>query len=146
MKNTVLIIGAGAAGLMAARALAIAGKQVTVLEARNRTGGRIHTLSDESFFKHTELGAEFIHGDLPVTLKLLKEAGISYRPATGEMWTYQNGRFRRKRDGDRRVGAADRTVKRAEEDTNIYDFLQKEFPGDKYESPAQWCLEIRERL
>jgi monoamine oxidase len=134
MKNTVLIIGAGAAGLMAARDLAIAGKQVTVLEARNRTGGRIHTLSDESFFKHTELGAEFIHGDLPVTLKLLKEAGISYRPATGEMWTYQNGSFEENGMVIEEWGLLMERLNELKEDTNIYDFLQKEFPGDKYEA------------
>jgi monoamine oxidase len=93
MKNTVLIIGAGAAGLMAARTLSNAGKTVTVLEARNRTGGRIHTLSDTLFFKHTELGAEFVHGNLPVTLKLFKEAKINYRSANAEMWRYENGNF-----------------------------------------------------
>src|ERR1700712_4192934 len=92
MENAdILIIGAGAAGLMAARLLAKAGKKVTVLEALGRCGGRIHTLHDELFFEHAELGAEFVHGDLPVTLQLLNEAGISYYPAGGEMWNYQNG-------------------------------------------------------
>ena len=65
--SDILIIGAGATGLMAAYKLSEAGKKVIVLEARNRTGGRIHTMSHESFFKHAELGAEFVHGDLPVT-------------------------------------------------------------------------------
>ncbi|OOQ59392.1 flavin monoamine oxidase family protein [Mucilaginibacter pedocola] len=132
MKNSVLIIGAGAAGLMAAHALAKAGKKVTVLEARNRTGGRIHTLSDESFFKNTELGAEFIHGDLPVTLNLLNEAGIAYRDASAEMMRYENGNF----NGDAAVIADwDVLIGRLNElrtDTNIYDFLLQEFPGDEY--------------
>src|ERR1700754_2857658 len=89
----ILIIGAGATGLMAAYELSKAGKKVTVLEARDRTGGRIHTLNKSSFFKYAELGAEFVHGDLPVTLQLLKEAGIKVTPADGEMWHYRNGRF-----------------------------------------------------
>src|ERR1700761_4479532 len=94
MKNTeIIVIGAGATGLMAAYELTRAGKQVIVLEARNRTGGRIHTLDDTSFFKYAELGAEFVHGDLPVTLKVLKEAKIDIIPASGEMWNYHNGEF-----------------------------------------------------
>src|ERR1700748_2470350 len=94
MRNIeVLIIGAGAAGLMAEYTLTRAGKNVTVLEARNRIGGRIHTLDDASFFKHAELGAEFVHGNLPVTLRLLHEAGLEYYSAWGEMWHYHEGKF-----------------------------------------------------
>ena len=94
MENAdVLIIGAGAAGLMAAYTLSKAGKKVTVLEACNRTGGRIRTLDNTQFFNHAELGAEFVHGDLPVTLSLLNEANIPYYPAGGEMWQYSNGTF-----------------------------------------------------
>jgi phytoene dehydrogenase-like protein len=43
----VVIIGAGVAGLAAGRRLTEAGVRVTVLEARNRIGGRIHTLRVE---------------------------------------------------------------------------------------------------
>ena len=40
----IVVVGAGAAGLMAARELARAGRRVTVLEARDRLGGRIYPL------------------------------------------------------------------------------------------------------
>ena len=62
--ESVIVIGAGAAGLMAAYELSQNGKQVIILEAANRLGGRIHTISDPSFSQPIELGAEFIHGDL----------------------------------------------------------------------------------
>ncbi|GGH19374.1 flavin monoamine oxidase family protein [Mucilaginibacter phyllosphaerae] len=133
MKNNILIIGAGAAGLMAAYTLSKAGKKVTVLEARNRTGGRIHSLSNEYFFKDTELGAEFIHGDLPVTLHLLKQAGIRYKSANAEMWQYQNGKFE---ENSMVVADWDLLMKKLNElkqDTHVWDFLNTAFPGDKYE-------------
>ena len=70
----IVIVGAGAAGLMAARELTRAGKRVTILEARDRCGGRIQPLSIGDAGSRAEGGAEFVHGDAPVTLGLLREA------------------------------------------------------------------------
>lgn len=58
----VVVVGAGAAGLAAARELADAGRSVVVLEARDRIGGRLFT-DTRSMSRPIELGAEFIHGD-----------------------------------------------------------------------------------
>jgi monoamine oxidase len=61
-----LIIGAGMAGLAAARDLADADHEVMVLEARDRIGGRVYT--NRSFADvSVEFGAEFIHGDTAPT-------------------------------------------------------------------------------
>ena len=59
---------------MAARELVRAGKQVTILEARDRCGGRIYTLPAEEFGYPAEGGAEFVHGAAPVTRALMREA------------------------------------------------------------------------
>ena len=93
MDADILIIGAGAAGLMAACELANAGKKVIVLEAQDRIGGRIHTIYENGSSKPVELGAEFVHGNLPVTLGLLHEAGIPYHSASASMWKYDEGKF-----------------------------------------------------
>ncbi|MCR8560730.1 FAD-dependent oxidoreductase [Mucilaginibacter sp. BJC16-A38] len=130
-SSHILIIGAGATGLIAAHILSKAGKKVTVLEARNRCGGRIHTLNYELFFKNAELGAEFVHGDLPVTLNLLREAGISYHSASGEMWHYKDGKFGQEgefKDWDKVVSK----LGELKADISIKDFLDKEFPGDEH--------------
>jgi protoporphyrinogen oxidase len=60
----VLVIGAGVAGLTAAADLTRAGVRVSLLEARNRLGGRIHAVHDVAGLP-IELGAEFIHGRSP---------------------------------------------------------------------------------
>jgi len=58
----VVIIGAGAAGLVALRELDRAGVSVLGLEARDRIGGRAFTLHDPMCPVPIELGAEFVHG------------------------------------------------------------------------------------
>ena len=84
--DDVIIVGAGAAGLAAARRLSEIGKAITILEARDRIGGRIHTISGEGFSFPVEAGAEFMHGDLPHTKALMKEANVSYYAGEGRAW------------------------------------------------------------
>ena len=59
-----IVLGAGAAGLRAATALRKGGKEVLVLEARDRIGGRVHSVDDREAGATLELGAEFVHGDV----------------------------------------------------------------------------------
>jgi monoamine oxidase len=81
-SNGVIVVGAGMAGLAAARTLAEAGIGVTLVEARDRVGGRIYTVPGGEL--PIELGAEFIHG-LPLELiRLVDEAGRNRCELVGE--------------------------------------------------------------
>lgn len=77
-----LIIGAGAAGLAAAKELQTAGQQVLILEARDRIGGRVW--SDYGLATHpVELGAEFVHGEV-VTRDLAATYGLRLQPVLAD--------------------------------------------------------------
>lgn len=76
----VVVVGAGAAGLAAARVLHERGVRVLVLEARDRAGGRAYTLQTQTGAYPVELGAEFIHGKADSTMQLLRECGEGTLP------------------------------------------------------------------
>jgi len=88
-----IVIGAGAAGLMAARELKRAGKRVRVLEASNRVGGRIITLYDTNAGVPVELGAEFVHGEAVETTRLCDEAHLVMVPVLGEQYRSDRGQL-----------------------------------------------------
>lgn len=71
----VLVLGAGVAGLAAARALEDAGQRVSVLEAKPRLGGRVYTNHDFAGVP-VEFGAEFIHGERAATWELVRSLGL----------------------------------------------------------------------
>src|ERR1700704_7131718 len=87
----IVVVGAGAAGLTAARELVRAGKRVTIVEARDRCGGRIDPLPTAEFGYQAEGGAEFVHGAAPVTRSLMREAGLSLLPRGGTRWSTRTG-------------------------------------------------------
>ena len=76
-RYDVIVLGAGAAGLMATAELVEAGRAVLLLEARDRIGGRIWTRAEPDLAVPLELGAEFIHGHAPVTRALLERVGAA---------------------------------------------------------------------
>lgn len=93
----ILVVGAGAAGLAAARALAAAGRRVAVIEARDRTGGRIFTnrveIPNAAAPVSIELGAEFIHGLPQVTWDLIQEARLGTYELDGTHVSFARGAF-----------------------------------------------------
>lgn len=87
MQADAVVIGAGAAGLAAARNLASRSARVVLLEARDRAGGRVWSQSAPRGGVAAELGAEFIHGAAPATMALLREAGAAAVDLGGESWS-----------------------------------------------------------
>lgn len=89
----VLVIGAGAAGLAAARDLAAEGLRVLVLEARERVGGRVHSLHDPASPLPVELGAEFIHGEPRETWAIVERARLPVCEMPGRHWQLRGGQL-----------------------------------------------------
>jgi monoamine oxidase len=75
----VLVIGAGMAGVAAARELERAGLSVAVVEGRDRVGGRIYSIRDFCA-EPVEAGAEFVHGTGAATWPEIEAAGLRTRP------------------------------------------------------------------
>src|SRR5688572_22822363 len=74
--SSVIVAGAGLAGLAAARALEARGAAVTIVEARDRVGGRVWTIRDQFAGQHAEAGADLIEEEQEHVLELARELGL----------------------------------------------------------------------
>jgi len=101
----VAILGAGVAGLAAARVLHEHEIDFLVLEARERVGGRIFSLRDESLPVAIELGAEFVHGTAPELRQIAHDAAFAIADIDGQRWESHRGHLRRVEDFWERLDA-----------------------------------------
>ncbi len=92
MLKSAIIVGGGIAGLSSALELARHGVSVTVLEAKNRLGGRIHTVYSKGL--PIELGAEYIHGRSPALLETIARAGLVAEEAQRHFLFFEQGRLK----------------------------------------------------
>ncbi|MEC4813275.1 MAG: NAD(P)/FAD-dependent oxidoreductase [Scytonema sp. PMC 1069.18] len=93
MSHQTLIVGAGLAGLSAARELVRAGKDVQVIEARERVGGRVHTI-EFSGGQYGDLGAEFVDNRHAAIIAYAKEFDLKLDQAAqfpDDLHWYING-------------------------------------------------------
>src|SRR5688572_16070804 len=80
----VVVVGAGFSGLAAAYELSKAGYDVTVVEARNRVGGRVITFTDLVPGKTVEGGGELIGSNHPAWVGYAKQFGLRFLDMTEE--------------------------------------------------------------
>lgn len=127
----VIVIGAGAAGLAAAATLTGSGADVLILEARDRIGGRVHTVRHDAALVPIELGAEFVHGAAKLTEKLADRAGALIVDVEGDNWRARDGRLTRVRDFRASVGRVmERLDPHREHDRSFGEFLRSR-PGGR---------------
>lgn len=92
-----VVLGAGAAGLRAGAELLRKRIDVVVVEARDRVGGRVHSVEDRELGRVVELGAEFVHGPLGE----LKRAGLKLEAMDGRQMVLVDGQLRDETDAIR---------------------------------------------
>jgi monoamine oxidase len=125
-----IVVGAGAAGLAAARSLAGRSVRVVVLEARDRIGGRVWSCPVARVATPAELGAEFIHGRGELTMRLLRDAGMAAMDVGGEGWTCsEDGELRREESALSRVAGIFEAAAALTEDETVDQFLRR-FEGN----------------
>jgi len=134
MEN-LLVVGGGASGLMAAAELMRQSNPINILllEGSERLGGRIYTSRDKKFSLPVEKGVEFIHGELPLTSAILKEAGIDFQAVEGRMYRIENNSW--KEQVEIAVGWDNliRKMNEVEGDVTVKRFLETYFHDEKYE-------------
>jgi monoamine oxidase len=123
----VLVIGAGAAGLAAARQLAGRSLRTIVLEARDRFGGRVWWRRLGNAAIPAELGAEFIHGRAPETFALLREAHQASVDLGGESWSYSGEKLEPSHDDFLAAASLFDGARSLDRDESVDDFLRR-FP------------------
>jgi monoamine oxidase len=89
--SDVIVIGGGVAGLAAARELGRRGFLVTLLEARDRLGGRVWTLRPRGWNGPVELGAEFIHAGNAPLWRRVRRHRIGHCPVPPRHWWLADG-------------------------------------------------------
>jgi len=144
MRYDVIIIGGGAAGLMAMQELVASGHRVCLLEASGFLGGRINTIGRQGFDGEVETGAEFIHGNASVTMELLDKANILYTPVSGDMIPIEKGVWFDEPENDRSIELLNEKISLLADDCTIRHFLDIFFAEEEYEEVRTFIQHLAE--
>ena len=133
----VVVIGAGLAGLACARALKAGGLNAVVLEARDRLGGRVHSVDVDGV--DVELGAQWVHDDAAShpARKFCERANLKLRGTSWEQAALVSRGERRpgaeikraRGAAERAFGAARATRRTAKADASLDDALRPLIKG-----------------
>ncbi len=147
--ESIAVVGAGIAGLAAARALTDEGFSVRVIEARDRIGGRIDTIQPEGWPIPVELGASWIHDSAVSDLSARADRlGVTTASFDYGQSTIAAGRFLADPDGlaeasyeeiDRAIALADER----DEDVSLGSALEElraEDPGEVEDATLAWTI------
>src|SRR3977135_4330027 len=129
----IVVVGAGAAVLMAARELARAGKRVTIVEARDRCGGRIYPLPAAEFGYPAEGGAEFVHGVAPVTRVVMRGAVRAPPPRGVTVWIARTGALSPADPSLPDTTRFYQALREVKADLPIAEFLETHFADRRYD-------------
>jgi monoamine oxidase len=124
MGENILIIGGGAAGLRAAQALVHSGVSVTVLEARDRLGGRILTWAAGPDLP-VELGAEFIHGEKNPAWDVVHAARLRTQAVADRHWRVAKGKMQEVKDCWKELGGVTERINTSAPDQDLQSFLDQ---------------------
>lgn len=138
MPKSVVIVGGGIAGLSAADELLQNGCTVAVLEAKERFGGRIHTIHEANL--PIELGAEFVHGKSKALLNAIHNAGLSMHELPGRNQLFENGKFERVKIWDK-VGEIMNQIDQRAPDCSFAEFLDRQKPDARLRKLATGFVE-----
>lgn len=128
-QQSIIIIGAGAAGLAAARDLSRTGREVIVLEARDRIGGRVFTHKPPGTPVPIEFGAEFVHGRPPEIFQIARADHLQLNEVSERHWYFEDGKINKSRDFWRTIESLMDKMKSSDTDRSLKEFLES-IPDD----------------
>jgi monoamine oxidase len=144
---SVLVAGAGLAGLTAARALTTKGAAVTVIDARDRVGGRVFTFREPFLHgEHAEAGADLIDESQTEICALIAAVGLRTAKILPGGFTSIRQHGARRRIGSKR--GWDDLAKRLQPEVRAFCVSEQRWDGGVAESlaretVAQWLDRIR---